>query len=78
MVEVSMEDVWVEIGGVEVLRGVTLKVEEGASYAIVGRNGAGKTTLLRTLLGILKPSRGRVTARGGGKTLDMTRTPPLA
>ncbi len=76
MVEVSMEDVWVEIGGVEVLRGVTLKVEEGASYAIVGRNGAGKTTLLRTLLGILKPSRGRVTARGGGKTLDMTRTPP--
>ncbi len=76
MVSITMEDVWVRIEGVEVLRGVNISIEEGVSYAIVGRNGAGKTTLLRTILGIIKPSRGRVTARKGDVILDMTKTPP--
>ncbi len=76
MVSVDVEDVWVKVGGVEVLRGVSISIEEGASYAIVGRNGAGKTTLLRTILGIIKPSRGKVTARRGDTILDMTKTPP--
>ncbi|MEB3774416.1 MAG: ATP-binding cassette domain-containing protein [Desulfurococcales archaeon] len=76
MVSITMEDVWVRIEGVEVLRGVNISIEEGVSYAIVGRNGAGKTTLLRTILGIIKPSRGRVIARKGDVILDMTKTPP--
>jgi ABC-2 type transport system ATP-binding protein len=43
---------------------VTLKVERGEFFAVLGPNAAGKTTLIRVLAGLLKPTRG--TARVGG------------
>jgi ABC-2 type transport system ATP-binding protein len=43
---------------------VTLKVERGEFFAVLGPNAAGKTTLIRVLAGLLKPSRG--TARVAG------------
>lgn len=76
--EVVVDGVWVKIGGVEVLRGVSIRIGPGESYALIGRNGAGKTTLVRTIMGILKPSKGKVTARRGDTTLDMSRSPPHA
>lgn len=45
-----------------VLKGVDLVVREGEVVALMGRNGAGKSTLLRTLVGLHKPSSGRVSA----------------
>jgi branched-chain amino acid transport system ATP-binding protein len=42
---------------------VSLEVAEGAIVAIVGANGAGKTTLIRTIAGMLRPARGRITLR---------------
>jgi len=47
-----------------VLEDVSLAVEEGEFYGIIGPNGGGKTTLLRILLGLVKPDRGRVILRG--------------
>jgi energy-coupling factor transporter ATP-binding protein EcfA2 len=44
-----------------VLKGVSLEVREGEVIAVMGRNGSGKSTLLRTLVGLHKPSSGRVT-----------------
>ncbi|MCL1631771.1 ATP-binding cassette domain-containing protein [Sporolactobacillus sp. CPB3-1] len=41
---------------------MTTKIEREEKIAIVGHNGIGKTTLLRTLLGLLKPISGKVTA----------------
>lgn len=55
----------VELGGVKVLDGVTLAVYEKDFLGIVGPNGGGKTTLLRVILGLEKPSAGRVTVFGG-------------
>ena len=49
---------------VHVLRGVSLRVEEGEIVSIVGPNAAGKTTTLRTIAGLKAPSRGRVSFLG--------------
>ncbi|HVK10896.1 MAG TPA: ABC transporter ATP-binding protein [Gemmataceae bacterium] len=43
---------------VEALRGVTLKVEPGEIFGLLGQNGAGKTTLIKILLGIVKNAEG--------------------
>ena len=47
-------------GGRPVLEDVDLVVERGEFVAVAGPNGGGKTTLLRLLLGLERPSRGRV------------------
>jgi ABC-type polysaccharide/polyol phosphate transport system ATPase subunit len=46
------------------LRDVTMTIEEGEFFGIVGRNGSGKSTLLKCLAGIYRPDRGRVDVRG--------------
>jgi energy-coupling factor transport system ATP-binding protein len=57
---ISLHDVWFGYGGREVLRGLSLDLCAGEITALMGRNGAGKTTILKLILGLLKPSRGRV------------------
>jgi branched-chain amino acid transport system ATP-binding protein len=59
-------------GEMKVLWGVDLEVREGSFTVILGPNGAGKTTLLRTIMGVVRPWRGRIVFRG----LDVTQTPP--
>ena len=44
-----------------VLKGVSLEVPKGSIVALLGSNGAGKTTTLKTISGLIKPERGKVT-----------------
>ena len=60
----AIKDIDVSYGDVSVLRRVSLEVGEKSIVALVGPNGAGKTTTLRTVLGLLKPTRGAITFRG--------------
>lgn len=48
------------VGPVEIIRGITLELHEGAPSLLVGPNGAGKSVLLRLLHGLLAPSGGAV------------------
>ena len=48
----------------DALTGVSLAVEKGEAFGIIGRNGAGKSTLLRVIAGIIPPTGGDVMIRG--------------
>jgi branched-chain amino acid transport system ATP-binding protein len=50
-------------GESHVLRGVSLRVDDGEVVCLLGRNGAGKTTTILTAMGYLKPRKGRITYR---------------
>jgi len=61
---IRLENVWVEYDGATVLEDVTFAVRERDFIGVIGPNGGGKTTLLKTILGLTKPRRGRVTVLG--------------
>lgn len=50
--------------GIEALKGVSLRINNGEFVAIMGQNGAGKTTLVKQFNGLLKPSKGNVFVDG--------------
>lgn len=51
-------------GGLQVLNGVNLKIEQGESHIILGQSGGGKSVLIRCLLGILDLTDGNITVDG--------------
>jgi energy-coupling factor transporter ATP-binding protein EcfA2 len=51
-------------GGVRALNDVSFAIHEGERVALLGNNGAGKSTLALTLVGLLKPTSGRVLVEG--------------
>jgi zinc transport system ATP-binding protein len=61
---VRLEDVWLQFDGVPVLEGIDLSVYAHDFLGVIGPNGGGKTTLLKVILGLLEPSRGKVTVFG--------------
>ena len=63
-VELSLRDVRVAYGAVEVLHGINLDVPAGALTALLGPNGAGKTTLLSAIAGVLPLRAGVITWAG--------------
>ena len=74
---IELEHVSVEFGQRAVLQDMSLTIFQGEFIAVLGPNGAGKSTLLKLLLGLLKPSQGRVrvlgqTPRRGNAALGYT------
>lgn len=63
-VMLSLRDVRVSYGEVEILHGVTFDVKRGETLVILGGSGSGKSTLLRTLVGLEKPSSGEIWIKG--------------
>lgn len=61
---VKLEDVWVHYDSVPALEGINLSINQDDFLGIIGPNGGGKTTLLKIILGLVKPSQGRVRILG--------------
>ena len=61
---IEFDDVTVAAGAVTILDKVALKLMPGAPTVLIGPNGSGKTTLLRMAMGLMAPSRGRITWGG--------------
>ncbi|MFM7705791.1 MAG: ABC transporter ATP-binding protein [Rubrivivax sp.] len=72
----ELRGVHTHIGAYHILHGVDLVVPEGEVTVLLGRNGAGKTTTLRTVMGLLRASRGELLLRG--QALHALPTPEIA
>ena len=68
---IEMQAVEKSFGRNQVLRGLTLQVKRGSTFAFLGRNAAGKTTAIRMLLGLLHREDGAIRVLG----LDPAREP---
>ena len=67
----EVKDLVVRYGGITAVDGVSLRVEEHETVALIGANGAGKTTTLHTISGLLKAASGQILFQGE----DITKTP---
>ena len=63
-VMLSVESLSASYGAARILYGLSFEVGRGEVVALMGRNGAGKSTLLRHAAGLMKPTRGKVSAAG--------------
>ena len=62
---IKLVDAWyVYPDGTAALRGVSLEVYRGELLAVIGRNGSGKTTMAKLMVGLYKPTKGRVEILG--------------
>lgn len=61
---ILMDQVSFSFGRQQVLKKVDLSLEQGVSYALIGKSGSGKTTMLNLIAGFLKPDGGTVSING--------------
>jgi branched-chain amino acid transport system ATP-binding protein len=71
--ELNISDVDAGYGAVRALHGVSIRISEGETVALLGTNGNGKSTLMKCVMGIVRPARGGVTLKLDGETHDLTR-----
>ena len=60
----AIEDLHLAFGGVAAVDGVSLTLQAGEIYGLIGPNGSGKTTLANLITGLYAPTRGSVRVRG--------------
>jgi branched-chain amino acid transport system ATP-binding protein len=60
----EVKDISTFYGSSQILFGVSLDVSLGEVVGLLGRNGAGKTTTLRSIMGLTRPKRGKITYKG--------------
>jgi phospholipid/cholesterol/gamma-HCH transport system ATP-binding protein len=77
---IEVEDLHKSFDGLEVLRGVSIRIKKGEILALIGRSGYGKSVLLKHIAGLMRPDRGRVLVDGEdicwlrGKELERMRS----
>jgi branched-chain amino acid transport system ATP-binding protein len=60
-------------GSVRVIEDVSLEVAPGETVVLLGTNGNGKSTLMKCIMGLVRPSAGRITAEIDGVSHDLAR-----
>jgi branched-chain amino acid transport system ATP-binding protein len=74
----SIESLDAGYGAVKALRGVSMRVDAGETVALLGTNGNGKSTLMKCVMGLVRPTRGRMLLTIDGRQHDLTRLPAEA
>ena len=60
----QVENITVNYGMIQAVRGVSFEVNQGEIVALIGANGAGKTTILHTITGLMHPKSGYYQSTG--------------
>ena len=60
----ELADVRVRYGGIEAVKGISMRVDAGEMVTLIGGNGAGKSTTLKAISGVKRPSAGTISFRG--------------
>ena len=60
-------------GAVRALHGVSVKIQDGETVALLGTNGNGKSTLMKCVMGMVRPTKGSITLTLDGNAFDLTR-----
>ena len=60
----AVEELHAHYGKSHILHGVSLQIDAGEIVCLLGRNGVGKSTTLKSIMGLVRPSRGRVLFKG--------------
>lgn len=64
MISLSVRDLFVNYGALEVLKGVSLEIEGCNINVLLGANGSGKSTLLKTISGLVRHAKGSIWFNG--------------
>jgi branched-chain amino acid transport system ATP-binding protein len=73
MLELNITDVDAGYGAVRALHGVSVRIAQGETVALLGTNGNGKSTLMKCVMGMVRPTRGSVKLAMDGEEHDLTR-----
>ena len=57
---VEVHDLHVQFGSQQVLRGINLTIPAGQTLVLLGESGCGKTVLMKSIIGLVRPTSGRV------------------
>jgi branched-chain amino acid transport system ATP-binding protein len=68
---ITIENVNAAYGAVRVIEDVSLNVNAGETVVLLGTNGNGKSTLMKCVMGIVRPSTGRIVAEIDGEKFDL-------
>jgi branched-chain amino acid transport system ATP-binding protein len=71
--ELSIGDVAASYGAVRALQGISLSVHEQETVALLGTNGNGKSTLMKCVMGMVRPSQGKIELKMDERTYDLTK-----
>src|SRR5258706_6503652 len=71
--ELKISGIDASYGAVRALQGVSISVKDGETVALLGTNGNGKSTLVKCVMGIVRPSQGKIELKIENQTHDLTR-----
>lgn len=64
MIMIEVKNISLTLDKKQILKDISLRLENGKIYGLVGNNGCGKTMLMRCICGFMRPEKGEVTADG--------------
>ena len=71
--QLTVDGIDASYGAVRALQGVSISVRDGETVALLGTNGNGKSTLMKCVMGIVRPSKGRIALKIEDQSHDLMR-----